>query len=132
MITQPFQYKTISTIAILTILVYTLISCGKSDNSFRVGFLLHSLSDQRWSIEQDIFTQQIESLGGKVVSSFADNDERKQYHLAEEMINEGVKVLVVVPVNSNSAASIARLGKKNNVKIIAYDIIIDNCDLEMS
>lgn len=106
------------------------LSCKTSD-SVSAGFLVHTLQDERWAGERDAFTAKFESLGGQVLFENAEQDERNQFHLAKKMIDEGVDVLVVVPVNSKTAASIARLCQQNGVKIIAYDIIIENCDLDM-
>ena len=106
-------------------------SCKKMNNNLSAGFLVHTLQDERWSIERDVFTKKINEMGGEVKFENANQDERVQYHQAKQLIDEGIDVLVIVPVNSKTAASIARLCKKNKVKIIAYDIMIDNCDLDL-
>lgn len=106
-------------------------SCKKEKTDLSVGFLVHTLNDERWAIERDTFTKKINEMGGQVQFENASQDERVQYHQAKKLIDEGIDVLVIVPVNSKTAASIARMCKKNKVKIIAYDIIIDNCDLDL-
>lgn len=106
-------------------------SCNKTNSNLSVGFLVHTLDDERWSIEHDVFTKKVNEMGGEVKFENANQDERVQYHQAKQMIDGGIDVLVVVPVNSKTAASIARLCRKNGVKIIAYDIMIDNCDLDL-
>jgi D-xylose transport system substrate-binding protein len=53
-----------------------------------------------------------------------------QIRQADEMIAQGAKVLVINPVNFNTAAEIIRKAHKNNVKVIAYDRIIRNCNLD--
>jgi D-xylose transport system substrate-binding protein len=111
---------------LLAFLVLVTCSCSQNSNSVTVGFMVHTLQDERWSIERDIIIDQISKLGGKVLFNNAENDERLQYHQAVEMINKGVQVLIVSPVNSKTAASIVRLCHENGVKIIAYDIIIEN------
>lgn len=108
-------------------LVFILQACQNTVGGFTAGFLVHTLDDERWAIERDIFTKRVKELGGNVLFENAQQDERMQLHLAEKMIESGIDVLVVVPVNSKTAASIARLCEKNKVKLIAYDIMIDNC-----
>lgn len=115
----------------LIVLVVVASSCSKNSNSVKVGFLVHTLNDERWAIERDNLIDQIGEFGGKVLFNDAENDERVQYHQAVEMINKGVEVLIVSPVNSKTAASIVRLCHENKVKVIAYDIIIENADLDL-
>jgi D-xylose transport system substrate-binding protein len=60
----------------------------------------------------------------------ADYDDKLQINQAKELIKNGVKVLVVNCLNLNTAAAIIREAHENNVKVIAYDRIIRNCDLD--
>ena len=117
----------------LFVVLFTVIlqSCQNTGSSFRVGFIVHTLADERWAIERDVFTKRINELGGSVLFENANQDERVQYHQAEQMIESGVDVLVVVPVNSKTSASIARLCKKKRVKLISYDIMIDNSEPDL-
>lgn len=104
----------------------------KQNGSLRAGFVVHTLQDERWKIERDAFTAKFTALGGEVFFEDANLDDRNQYHLVKKLIEEkGIDVLVIVPVNSKTAASIARLCHENGVKVISYDIIIENCDLEL-
>jgi D-xylose transport system substrate-binding protein len=116
------------------ILLFSILffpSCNRSGRSFTAGFLVHTLQDERWAIERDAFTAKAKELGGKVIFENAEQDERNQYHLAKKMISEGIDVLVIVPVNSKTAASISRLCSENGVKLIAYDIIVENSPLDL-
>jgi len=61
----------------------------------------------------------------------ADNDDKLQIEQAKEMINQGAKILVVNSVNMNTAAEIIRDAHNRKVKVIAYDRLIRNCDLDM-
>jgi len=116
---------------ILILSVYQLFSCSQG-NSLKAGFVVHTLQDERWLIERDAFTAKFTDLGGTVFFEDANQDDRNQYHLVKSLIDkEGIDVLVLVPVNSKTAASIARLCHENGVKIISYDIIVENCELDL-
>ncbi|MCF8361541.1 MAG: substrate-binding domain-containing protein, partial [Prolixibacteraceae bacterium] len=118
-------------ILIFIFISISIAACTNLKDKTKVGFLVHTLNDERWKIERDVFTDIIEQNGGQVFFNNAEQNERVQYHQAKKMIEEGVDAIVIVPVNSKTAASIARLCAENDVKIIAYDIIIDNCDLDL-
>jgi D-xylose ABC transporter substrate-binding protein len=69
-------------------------------------------------------------MGGEVLVARAENDQEKQINQANELIKEGAKVLVVVPVDSEASAELVKQAHSKNVKVIAYDRIIKNCNLD--
>ena len=96
----------------------------------KVGFLIHALDKERWENDRDFFVEKVRELGGEVIVRVADNDINKQLDQANELITNGVNVLVIVPVDQFAAAQIAENAKAKNVKIISYDRLIKNCSLD--
>ncbi|NJO69313.1 MAG: sugar ABC transporter substrate-binding protein [Bacteroidetes bacterium] len=97
----------------------------------KVGFLVPNLQSERYQREQALFTNKINELGGEALVASAEYDDKLQIDQASKMIKEGAKVLVVNSVNMNTAAAIVREAHENNVKVIAYDRVIQNCDLDI-
>ena len=88
-------------------------------------------SHERWSKDLMYLTQQLESKGARVISRQANGDEKVQAKQAQELIDEEKPdVLIIVPVNSESAGIIVDYAKARDIKVIAYDRIIKNCDLD--
>src|SRR5665648_505234 len=96
----------------------------------KIGLLVHSFDTPRWQNDQKYFTEAVEQLGGMPVVSVAENDEQKQIDQAKEMISSGIFVLVVIPVNQFSSGKIVELAHESNIKVIAYDRMINNCWLD--
>lgn len=118
-------------IRILLFLLLTssiLFSCmtGKP----KIGLLVHSFDTPRWKNDQKYFTEAVTQLGGKTIVDVAENNEQKQIEQAKEMIESGVSVLVLIPVNQFTAGEIVDLAHKSNVKVIAYDRMVNNCWLD--
>lgn len=107
----------------------TLTSC-QEDDSFSVGLLLDDFILERWSKDRDYLVKEVEKLGGTVRHSAARGDAESQLNQAKEMINQGVDVLVVIAVDSEKAAEIVSFAHQNKVKVIAYDRLIQNCELD--
>ncbi len=107
-----------------------IILVGCTPEKPKIGFLVHSFESPRWENDKKYFVEAIEQLGGVAVINSADNDEKKQIDQANEMINSGVSVIVVIPVNQFAACDIVELAHKSNVKVIAYDRMINNCWLD--
>jgi D-xylose transport system substrate-binding protein len=110
-------------IIVLTVLIFTFCGCGRQA---KIGLLMHSFEKERWRNDHKYFVESIEELGGDVVVAVAENDAKKQYKQAEELLNIGVDVLVIVPVDQFGAARIVELAHQRGVKVIAYDRLINN------
>jgi D-xylose transport system substrate-binding protein len=104
------------------------LSCSKKEP--KIGFLLPNLIQKRYLKEKDMFTQKVKELGGSVVILSANNDDNLQIQQANDIINQGIDVLVVNSVNANTAAAIVRAAHTKNIPVIAYDRLIRNCDLD--
>jgi len=96
----------------------------------KIGILIHSYENDRWYKDKDYLVENLNKLGAEVMFEEADNNQQKQILQAQEMINKGAKVLIVVPINQDQSAKIVELAHKNDVKVIAYDRLINECDLD--
>jgi D-xylose transport system substrate-binding protein len=65
-----------------------------------------------------------------VIYSNADQDASKQQSQADAAITNGAKVLVLDPVDSASAASIATKAKSQNIPVISYDRLITGAPVD--
>ncbi len=90
----------------------------------KIGLSMDSLRVERWQKDRDIFTAAAEKLGAEVIVQSADGDERRQNEQAENMITQGVDVLVVIPKDSVAAAQIVQTAHAEGIKVIAYDRLI--------
>ena len=63
----------------------------------KIGMSMDSLRVERWRKDRDIFIKRAEVLGAEVIVQHADGDARRQNEQAENMITQGVDVLVVIP-----------------------------------
>ena len=104
-------------------------SAGKA--TFKVGFILSTLQEERYAKDKKYFEDKVKALGGEVVFASANNNEQEQLSKVENTLSQGVKVLVVQPVNSKAASSFVTLAHKDNVKVIAYDRIIRDAPLDL-
>lgn len=111
------------------ILLLLLHSCN-SNKKVKIGFLLPNLTDSRYPKDRDFFVEKITEAGGVVEVGDAHNDPNQQEDQARNMIKDGVKVIVIAAVNQNLAASIVRMSHDKGVKVIAYERLIQNCDLD--
>jgi len=122
------------TLLVLIASVVLLFGCRKKEEGkLLIGLSLDTLAVERWQRDADLFRQRAEQLGAKVLVQSANGDARLQNEQAENLITLGVSVLVVVPQNAETAAVIVESAhrQKPKVKVIGYDRIIRNCDLDL-
>ena len=112
----------------LIIIMFLLQACGPKTP--KVGFCMDSLVPERWEKDRELFIQNIENLNGEVLVEIANGDDVLQLKQAEKLISEGVDVLVVIPVNQETAGHIVVAAHKAGIKVISYDRLIRNCNLD--
>ena len=100
-------------------------------NKIVIGLCMDTLQEERWQKDRDMFVARAEQLGAEVrVTEAAGNDEL-QNKQADQLITQGVDILVVVPHNGITAASIVKKAHKEGVPVIAYDRIINNSEPDL-
>jgi D-xylose transport system substrate-binding protein len=112
------------------LLAILFVFTGCKTEPVKVGFLLHSVSHDRWQRDKDLITENVEALGGEVLFRQANNDQMTQNKQARELIDLGADVLVVVSSDQDLSAEIIRMAHQKEVPVVAYDRLIKDCDLD--
>ncbi len=116
---------------VLLILIGSLIqTTGCKPKNPKIGILMHSYENERWTKDKNYLVDDLTKNGADVLLEVADNDQQKQIAQAGAMIKNGVQVLIVVCINQDKAAKIVDLAHDANVKVIAYDRLINGCKLD--
>lgn len=101
----------------------------KSTEKIKVAFLVHDLVADRWLMDMENFTNKVADLGGEAITRNGLGDAETQVEQGKRLIDEGVKVIVVVPQDGKVLAKLVDYADKKGAKIIAYDRMIVDCDL---
>lgn len=108
-------------------------AAGKDVNSkdeIVIGFSVGTLREDRWIRDAEFFNEKAKAAGAAAIILFAGNDSSLQMSQAENLILQGVDVLVVLPQDAEKAAAIVEKAHKAGIKVLAYDRLIKNCDLD--
>src|ERR1051325_4434315 len=62
----------------------------------RIGLSMDTLKEERWQRDRDLFVARAKELGAEVFVQAADGDDKVQMQQAENLLTQGVDVLVVV------------------------------------
>lgn len=102
---------------------------GCTQKVMQVGFLMDTEEVERWKKDRRLFTEEIELLGGVVHVEIAQSSAAKQREQALRLMDSGINVLVVIPVDQDSASDWVVEANRRNIPVISYDRLIRNCPL---
>jgi D-xylose transport system substrate-binding protein len=105
-------------------------ACTQEHTRVKIGYLIPNSKMGRYLKETAYFTEKAKELNADVQILSAEYDDKLQIEQANQLIKEGAGILVVNCVNLNTAAAIVRNAHDKGVKVIAYDRMIQNCDLD--
>jgi D-xylose transport system substrate-binding protein len=128
------RYITLSVIvfvALLAACVNAPTEQTKKSGTVRIGFSMDTLKEERWQRDRDLFTARARELGAEVLVQSANSDDAVQLQQAENLLSQGIDVLVVVPHNAEVAASIVEAARRQQVPVISYDRLIRNSDVDL-
>jgi D-xylose transport system substrate-binding protein len=103
-------------------------SAGKK---IRIGFSMDTLKEERWHRDRDLLVKRAGELGAEVLVQAANGNDALQNSQAENMLTQGVDVLLVAPHNGKTAAMIVEAAHRAGVPVIAYDRLINDADVDL-
>lgn len=127
---------------IITIFLFSLFGCNNNeteesssknestDSKIKIGLSMATLQEERWQKDRDLFVSKANELGAEVSVQSANGDETLQNSQVENLITQGVDILVIIPQNGETAAAMVESAHNAGIKVIAYDRLIKNCDLD--
>jgi D-xylose transport system substrate-binding protein len=103
---------------------------GKGDKIL-IGFSLGTSREERWIRDAEFFVERAKELNADVEVKYSGEDSNLQISQAENLIIQGVKTLVVVPNDASAASRIVDMAHKAGIKVVAYDRMITNSDVDL-
>ena len=135
-------------LAVVVLFVGGLAACGANDDDSgdsggdggggggkQIALLLPESQTTRYeAFDRPLFEDKVAELCDdcEVVYFNADQDENKQADQVDSAISQGVDVIVLDPVNGESAASKVADAQAEEIPVIAYDRFIEGADYYMS
>lgn len=133
-----------SLLLILVILVLTAVSvmgCGQAvpendveteeSDAIQIGLSMDSFLIERWQRDRDLFVSKAQELGAEVNVQNANGEVNKQISQIEYFIEKRVDVIVIVAIDGSVLSEVVGKAKKAGIKVIAYDRLILNADVDL-
>jgi len=121
------------TIFISIFLLALAFSCivRPEEASVHIGFLMDSLKLERWQRDLKLVQARAEELGAKITVKSAEGDDELQLQQANQLLDAGVNVLIVVPHDAEKAAAIVQAAKRKGVPVVSYDRLIKDSPVSL-
>ncbi len=111
-----------------------LIGCSSDDGSEntdkliigKVGISMPTHSQERWNRDSAYLTEHFEEVGYETILTFSDNDAKKQVKDIQDMIADGVDLLIVNAIDGTALDEAMEEATEAKVPVISYDRLILN------
>lgn len=134
--------KRFLSVALAVCLVMGISGCASSDNTstvesetdedaIQIGLSIDSLVIERWARERDLFVTKAQELGAEVNVQNANGVVEEQIKQIEYFIEKKMDVIVVIAIDDKALLDVIEKAKKAGVKIIAYDRLIRNANVDL-
>jgi D-xylose transport system substrate-binding protein len=117
--------------AIFAIALNTQLIHAQDANKLLIGFSIEDMKGERWQTDLNSFEVRAKQLGAEVISRDAKGDDDLQFQQVKDMLKAGIKVLVILPHDNAKAAQMADAAKSAHVKVISYDRLVLNSDVDL-
>ncbi len=104
---------------------------AQDGNKLKIGFSIEAMKGERWQTDLNSFEVRAKQLGAEVISSDANGDDDLQFRQVKDMIKAGIKVLVLLPRDTKKAGRMVDAAKAANVKVISYDRLVQDSDIDL-
>ena len=97
----------------------------------QIGFLLDTLKLERWQRDVKMVQARAAEVGAKVTVKAAEGDDSLQLQQANQLLDAGVNVLIVVAHDAEKAGAIVQAARRKGVPVISYDRLIKNSPVSL-
>jgi D-xylose transport system substrate-binding protein len=120
---------------LLVVLFFMSIGSGfvfADDDKVVIGLSIDNLRLERWPKDRDAIVAAAEKLGAEVLVQSANSDDSLQFSQCQNLLTQGIDVLIVIPHNGRVMGSIVEEAHEVGVPVIAYERLLMDCDLDYS
>lgn len=127
--------KKLITIVLMFSLVLSLFigitgfaSCAES--KITIGVSLPTQDVERWVRNKENLISEAAKQGANIKVQVANDDPGKQISQCENLISQGVDVLIIAAADAVSSATSVEAAKQAGIPVLCYVRLVENCDLD--
>lgn len=99
-----------------------------SSETAKIGISMPTRSLERWTRDGEGLVENLEGMGYETDLQYADNKVQLQIDQIQNMVNQGVDVLVVGSIDGSALGPVLESAHESGITIIAYDRLINDTE----
>lgn len=103
----------------------------KPKKKIRIGASLPTQRDERWVRDANKMKEVAKEQGVDLKMQISDNDAAKQMSQCENLLAQGIDILILAPHDATSAAAIVEEAHAAGIKVISYDRLVLDSDVDL-
>lgn len=107
------------------------VSEDKKSKVMKIGLSLPTEQEDRWVRDKQSIQEECKKQGIEFLTATADMNADKQEAQCVSMISKGISVLIIGPYDSEKSVSIVSAAHAKGVKVISYDRLISDVDIDL-
>lgn len=96
------------------------------NRKIKIGFAMDTVKEERWQRDQAAFKEHCEKMNVECVITVANNVASRQANDVDNLLTQGVDVIVIAPHDATQAVSMVEKAKAQGVPVISYDRLINS------
>lgn len=127
--------KTLSYFLCFILFITSFFGCQKQGTKkIKIGLSLPTQREERWVKDRQTMEAYAKKVGVELLVQVSDADARMQANQVENLLTQGIDVLIISPHDSKAAGTLVDKAHQDGVKVISYDRLIleSNVDLYVS
>ena len=111
--------------------VIPALNPARASGKVLIGLSMDTLQEERWKGDRDMFVARAQELGAEVEVLDANSDDARQVQQVKSLLTKELSALVIIPHDGAAMAEGVRLAHEKGIRVLAYDRLIKNCDLDL-
>jgi D-xylose transport system substrate-binding protein len=96
-----------------------------------IGLSLPTQQEERWVRDKEKMEEVAESEGATLKVQIANQDDAKQLSQCENLISQGVDILIIAPNEAKNFTSLTEKAHEEGIKVISYDRLLLDSEVDL-
>ncbi len=106
-------------------------SVPAGEKAIKIGISLPTQQEERWVRDKATMEEAAKKAGVEVAVQVANMDAAKQDSQVENLISQGIDILILAPHDAKAAASTVDKAHKAGIKVLSYDRLVMGTDVDV-
>lgn len=98
------------------------------EEAVKIGVSLPTQREERWVRDKEAMEKWAKEAGVELLVQVADADQAQQAQQVENLLTQGIKVLILAPHDASASAELVKKANDEGVPVLSYDRLVTGSD----